>query len=475
MNPFLNVFPAVLLSAALTAQPQTHVYFVPSTTVPAATWCFGTPPGCCMDQISPRDVALVSKQTCQDCARKVAPIAAWNTLVGDADGDADYHDAALFESIDALLIKRDDPQSMRRMYVSPSASVNNTVSGGVGLRPGDVAAIVRDVAGNNGQLQYFLRAEHVRDAFGIAGPLALIDVDAIAQDDAGNVYLSLNIDKNVNVLVDGVVSARVLHDGGIGVIPATAITYNARGNVSAVTPNGGIVLLSEPAVDAMVAHANFQDQAFMCVAGLDNLTALEIDRNCAGTLSIPWGSATLTFPHLLFGGNTLVMGLLTTCGGGAIASLGTTPCPMGRSCGEPVASIGFEFGVLAPAALHALAIVDEPMPYHLVVDTCTPEFTGPGTLLLGAEYPAGPAAIALSVGPIAPGLAAQSLPSPWPTAEGFPELFGTTTLLHVFPVVGSTLSVTVPAGVTGNVLFQPLEVHPAYGVELGAPITVVLR
>lgn len=475
MKPNAMVLSVLALGGALGAQAQSHVYFVPSTTVPAANWCIAAPPGCCLDQLTPRDVSLVSKLSCQDCARKVAPLAAWNTLVGDADGDADYHDNALFESIDALLIKRDANQNMRRMFVSPSAQVRGMVSGAPGLRPGDVAAVVRNAAGADGRFLYFLRVEHVRDAFGIAGPLATIDVDAIAQDDAGNIYLSLNMDKNVNVRIDGVVTARVLHDGGVGVIPAAAITYDAAGNVSAVVASGGVIALSEPAVDAMVALAGFQDSTFACVNNLNNLTALEIDRDAAcGPLTVTWGTATFNFSHLIFGGDTLVMGLLTTCGGGAIAKLGTTPCPMGRSCGEPVASIGFEFGVLAPASVHALAIADEPEPYHLVLDTCTPEIVAPGALLLGVEYPHLPAAVALSLAPLGAAGVATSWPTPWGPAAGFPDLYPSG-LLHIFPLLSSTLNVVIPAGVVSNLVFQAVELHPVHGLELSAPITVVVR
>lgn len=475
MITLAKFLPALGFAAALAAQPQTHVYFVPATPVQAATWCLGTPPGCCMDLLTPRDVALVSKLTCQDCARKVAPLTAWNTLTGDADGDADYFDNVLFEGIDALLIKHHAAQSMRQMFVSPSARVGGAVSGLPGLRPGDVAAVVRDGMGRDGRFLYFLRAEQVRDAFGITDPLATIDVDAIAQDDAGNVYLSLASDTVLRVRIDGVVLPRTLHDGGIAVIPASAITYDAAGNVSAVVANGGMILLSEPSVDAIVAHAGFQDSAHHCVTGLDNLTALEIDRRgVCGPLNVRWGTATFAFSHLIFGGDTLVMGLLTTCGGGAIVELGATPCPMGRGCADAVASTGFEFGVLSATHVQALAVVDDPQPYHLVLDTCTPEIGAPGSLTLGVEYPAGPAAVALSLAPLAAGGVASSLPTPWGPAEGFPDLypFG---LLHIFPLTSSTLTLTLPPGVVSNLVFQAVEMHPIYGLELSAPITVVVR
>lgn len=469
------------LSTAVAAQGQPNIYFVPSADV--ESWCLAGST-CCLATITPRDVAVVQKATCQDCAYKLAPQFAWNTLVGDDDGDALYHQANLFGEIDALMFKPAGGTlpNMRQMFISPKRPLGRSVSGVPGLRPGDVGAIIRNGAGLDGQVVHFLRVEHVRSAFGLSAAITEIDVDAVAADSSGNVFLSLDADHAALLDVDGVLTPFTIQDGAILVIPTAAITYDARGNVASVLANRGMILRSESAVDGLVASAGIHDHTATCVSQIGDTDALEVIG--AGQLVLQWGRTTMSFSHLAVGGQRLTgLGVITTAG--TVMAYGPTPCLLARQCGGAFTgpTTGFEMGVQAvgggatSASLGALAFdLDLPAPYAFFVDTCTPSVATPATVALGVHGGQSPSLLMVSIGPSAAAGVAPSLPSPWLPTAAHPDLY-IAGYVATLPVPASgTLSLAVPGGVTANLVFQALTID-AVSMQplLSTPGTLVLR
>lgn len=480
----MRLAPWMVLSFAAAAVAQgNHVWFVPTS--PVEGWCHAGSP-CCVQDIGPRDVAVVTKASCQDCAMKVAPELAWNVLAGDDDGDAMHWQSALFGEIDAVLMKRagGGAPDMRHLFLSPKRALGTAVSGTPRLRPGDVAAIVRR-GGVDGQIEFFLRAEQVRDALGLTVAPADIDVDAIASDDAGNIYLSLDGDVIANLRVGVAILPRTLQDGAVAVIPATAITWDARLNVAGVVANSAMILLSEGQVNAAVAHAAVTNHAGAVVTAIGDLDALEIDETVPATLGLTWGGVLYTFPHLAFAGETLTgLGVLSTSGGGAIFTFGNLPCCLQLARGAGCLTgptTGFEMGVQAPgggaatASLNALAMRFTPSPYPFFVATCTPVVVAPVTVQVGSKGGSLPRILILSAGPTAAGTVALSAPSPWAPAVAHPDIYMHGFIGTVFMPTDS-LALAIPAIAPMNLVFQAVCLDPATGMPaLSTPGTLVIR
>ena len=478
----LHFMTMVLLPLALalsTPAQEPNIYFVPSADV--ESWCLAGH-SCCLGTISPRDVAVVNKSTCQDCAFKLAPLLAWNTLVGDDDGDASYY-RGVFGGIDALFFKRapTTQPNMRQMFISPSRPLGRAVSGSPGLRPGDVGAILRNGAGLDGQVVHFLRVEQVRAALGLTSPINDIDIDAIAVSSAGDVFLSLDADHAASLEVDGVPTPMFVQDGAILVIPATAITYDARGNVSAVAANRGMVVFSEPQVDALVASSGITNHVGVCQSQIGDTDALEIAG--IGDMQVRWGRNVYTLPHLAVGGESLTgLGVIHTAGG--VMTYGPTPCWLARHCSGSYSgpSTGFEMGVAgvgggaAAASLAALAFdLTLPSPFPFYVDTCTPTVSGPATVAVGVHGGNTPTLLLLSMGPSAIGGVAVSSSSPWLPTSAHPDIYFAGHLATV-PVAGGILTLSIPSGLTLNVVMQAVTIDPVRGQPaLSTPATLVLR
>ena len=410
--------------------------------------------------------------SCVDPSFEFAPLGAWNALAGDANGDGDYFERDLFgREIDALLVLRGGTQtSMRQLFVSTKAGTGTAVSGPPVHRPGDVARLVRD-----GRWIRFLTAIQIRDAFGITAPASQIDVDAIAQDDAGNVLLSLENTRTIHVdHGTGGLTSYTAGDGAILLIPAAEITYTASGIVQAVNPNQGILALNEGQINATVAASGIGDGAGFCADTIGDLDALEIDQRPNGQLLIQTPEGIFALPHLLFAGESLTgLGVVSTAGD--IASIGPAACPLGAPC--PAASSGIHLGADGyNHSLNALAAVEEDPPCPFVIDTCEHEWTG---ALCGTSWRLdiagrpGPTAIQVHLGPSGPGGIAPTLhPATVPFAvECFPHVvFDPARYITAFPVGSDVFSIpSLGCGGTYHLVWQATAIAPSGALALSAP------
>ncbi len=434
-----------------------------------------------MRVITPMDIALTEQSApCQHSAEKWAPNSGYNTLLGDENGDGSHWNGAPFGSIDAVFCKYKPSWTgrvnMRNAYFSPSNYVGPVVSGGPGFRPGDCGAIVRN-GGGDGQVEFFLRTEHIMKSFGIVTPQ--INLDAITQDQNRNIYISLENDQKVQVYVGSALTWMLMRDGAIGMIPASTITYDSWGNVTGVLPNRGIILLSENDVTQMTVNARLSDRVGNCLQPCVDTDALSIDPN-GGMNKMLWGTTSIPYPNLAIacesytGGGAITtrsMGQILTIDGCKVG----TPCGSGPTYGpqiglKPMSSTG---GIWSH--INGLHIVHR-SPCRFTLDTATPVTTSPSTIKVDVGSPPGSTPYLL-LGFGASGAGTVSSSAPWLFGSNcFPDLYPVIFGLGAIPTgpqgFGSLTFTGVP---TGSFLFQSVFIATTGAIELSNPVTLIVN
>lgn len=484
MNPLHTTLTLTALCAASLGAQQTTL-FVPSMLERTASHSSGTS----LQSLGTNEIAIVTHDgACAVSAEKFAPLTAYNAMAGDEDGDGSHWNPTLLGTIDAILVSSYLPAgstNLRTTWVSVSAPTGACVAG-TRLRPGDVGAIVHvpGVAGGNGVVELFLSAEQVKAALGTPAAVANIDVDAIAQDSAGNLLLSLAVAVNINVFVPGAgLTAMVLDDGAVFMIPASAITYAADGTVAAVANQRAIVVRSEAQIDAMVFNAVVARHNGTRAVVIDDLTGLDIALG-GGSFVVPWGTAAVTVPHFAFTGEQLsgLVILETTGGGTRMPIFGCAPSGTMFGAG---ASTGDELGVDTVAGpsqsfIQALELLPtEPLRFVTGTSTPTPAPGAPLSVDLGAPGAAGASAVLfLSFAPTAACMVEPVFLS-WtftPTSA-FPEVYKPD--LVIGPIAIDALgfgTFSLPGGgPLGNYLFQAAYATAAGSVEFSSPTTIEIR
>ncbi|MBX3463486.1 MAG: hypothetical protein KF830_09960 [Planctomycetes bacterium] len=261
-------------------------------------------------------------------ARPFLPISLQYHYVGDLDGDAIYVEAATSgpgNTLDAVLIKAGTtgPVTPRDVFWSIASTTSLQIPG---LRVSDVVRYA-----GQGSLEYFLTQVQLNAACGYAAASNTVNLDAIAQSAAGDIFFS---QAGVNT-INGIAT----DDGDILVIPASAITYDANGNVSAIAPGTATRIASQADLIAMVVNSGHRTSVGGVVSSSPNieLSGLEIDPN-GGTWVSPIDSN--TYPNLLFCWSDFHNdgAILSTAGGGTIAVINGVPM------GSTVATLGDQLG-----------------------------------------------------------------------------------------------------------------------------------
>ncbi len=424
--------------------------------------------------LKPNEIAVLEQFPCPGSAEKWAPRTMFHTQAGDEDGDDSYWEPSLFNRIDALVTSRvASPigiQNQRTVFYSPSAAMGNVVSGGASLRPGDVGRIVRQ-GGLDGQVQYFIRAEQIQLALGLAATPAIVDVDAIAASPNYGVFFSLDTDIACNLCSSG---PTLVRDGDLLMIPAADLVWSTAGTVAAVTPGRAVVVHTELAMTLMVQNATVTDRTGACVTAIGDLESLEIDWSGALGGTIGTCSGVHPFPHFLFTGETLTGGaILTTNGGGSIAN---GPCaPYGTLCGfgptlglqiglrPPTAAMGIPSFVNALASERVCRFVSEGrVPQIPVFTSAQIDFASPGALTW----------VFLAFAPSGPGVVAPSSPFSWgllcyPDYYAVPNFMGTIGTATGF---GTYTSPAVPWPT--DLVFYGITITSSGGIEVSTPSTI---
>jgi hypothetical protein len=339
MQPFLLPVAATgLLAAAASAQSS----FLFNTSQQELT--MSNSGGTVLKDLRPNEVVHVEFFPCPVIsAEKWAPTTCYQTMAGNENGGPVYYNPALFGSIDAL-VEMPSPVNLtnpRTLFFSPDVAMGTAISGAPGLRPGDTGRIVQS-GGQDGQVQYFLRAEDVQQALGMPLSPIVVDVDAIAANPGFGIFFSVDQTHTIN----NVCNVTTIQDGDVLMIPPNAITWTWDLRVQSVLPNSAQVVYTEAQMDTFVVAAGVNDHLGNCVTQIVDLEALEIDYAGAGVTIVTCPGNILTVPALIFTAETGTgASVLTTDLGGQIYVAGCGP--LGRSCGSPP-TLGDQMGLRPP-------------------------------------------------------------------------------------------------------------------------------
>jgi hypothetical protein len=409
-------------------------------------------------------------------AEKYAPRETYHVMAGDENGNAVYFAPGLFGSIDALCepfggTAGTPGGNARTLFFSPSVAMGTNISGGPGLRPGDVGRIVRNTFGD-GQVEYFMRREQFNQALGL--PLTSpIDVDAICFQPGLGVYFSLDQDVPATTFC----GPALIQDGAIACVPDWAITWTPDFRVAAVVPNSAAVVYSETQIDAMVVAANVANRFGACLTNAVDLESLDFDFAAGIGFAFPCSGAVIQAPNFVFSVETGTgASLLTTAGGGAIYFhfCGPAATPCGGT------TLGVQMGVLPPTAavgvpsyVNALAFTRTT---RFVTEPQTPVVTAPLGAPAGAtqiDYRS-PYAWNMVFIDLAPATVPGSLPA-FPFSQlCFPDLYTPNLILHFWPAPGQWGSfpmVAIPPAFSGKVLYQMVGFGGS-GLELSTPTVI---
>lgn len=393
---------------------------------------------------------------------KIHTAATTNALLGDEDGDGDHFES-IFGAIDALeylhypaamvpfpfgnLTDHDLIWSARESFGGAGASADNAPRGAA---DGSLFRFVADANGN--RIQIVLAESAILGAIGQSASLGDdIDVDAFAQDDMGNVYLSFDEDELVN--------GNPVQDGSVVVLPIAALTVQPDGVISAVTPNAAIEILNESDFDTMVAATGIAGTQLV-----GDVRDMVMDPS-GGTFL---GRDGLMYPHLMFITENQGPNVFSTSNGGRFGDLNFVPTGTVNSA---PGTLGF---ATFSGALSALALTDD-RPRALTCDVADGEvdWLGGETHVewdIGNCTPNSPVIFIIGISPGTAGVQTISAPI---LGKIYPEFLP-------IPIVHN-LVFTLPSDANGILQFSAVLTHSisphvliaqAYDVgtdQLGAP------
>lgn len=342
-------------------------------------------------------------------ARSFLPISLQDHYIGDLDNDGRYvevSDEGPFGSsnaIDEIFVKAGTlgPVTPRDVFFSVEDA--NVVGG---ILQSDV---VRYMA--QGVREVFMTEAQLITATGVTVTLTnTINLDALCQTAGGDLFFSVS---DAETMTLGAVA-----DGDLLHIPASAITYDGAGNVTAITANSAIRVATEAQVLAMITASGIRQASGAVIGTLFELAGLEIDPN-GGTWVSPVDL--LNYPNLLFCWNDASNdgGIVATAGGGTIAVINGVP--MGSASGTWGDQVGQLPTATGTNGLNGLALIPQQAPVFSLMNfprnLHTPG-TAPGKTVVqlqaSAGTPNGFTIMAWSVEASIPGGTFPAFPAPAP-------------------------------------------------------------
>ncbi len=245
-------------------------------------------------------------------ARPFGTYSTINVMHGDGDNDGNLNAIDPYGDLNCLFVRHRpphaetgpvDPGTVFMSVTSDGRAAVATTAGIQTIQDGDLFRC------RNGRLEVFVHEADLTIAMGGSG--TDIDLDGMAQDAAGNLWLSLwNLTTQVG--------SNTYLDGDVVYIPATAITYDANGMVTAIQANAAQIWATEADMDQLVVNSGTLDQAGAPCTRAGDVAGLSIDPN-GGT----WASPQLgtVGPNLVFGSNIAgnFDNLWSTANGGSAA------------------------------------------------------------------------------------------------------------------------------------------------------------
>ncbi|MHC5211237.1 MAG: hypothetical protein ACYTG2_11010 [Planctomycetota bacterium] len=390
----------------------------------------------------------------------------YNVVHGDKDCDGVLYDATMGGAIDAITVCGDTADARFPRFPNVFVSVKETIgtSGSTAvMTPGDVAS-----PRLGGGYAYLIREDQIRSVFDIPAEYP-IDVDAVAQDGDGTLYLSLEQD----VMIRG--GTQIARDGDLLMIAAADLVWDGCQIVDTF-PSTGTIAVFEATWDAMVANSNVSDSSGAAVTTIVDFDGISLE-GVAGSWASQGLDGTVMLPHFLFCGQSL--------NGAAVLSSqfgGTVAVVNGRNLADvsPTATLGDLMGLQVGTAanvrpLDGLSLIDH-QPTRLVADLAPALPAGPGMVSIewGGADPFGPTALLFDVGTatscgVMPGV---TIPNP-----GFGYLFclGGFTPIAIGPAdangwahVPFVYTGGIPAGTV--IVLQPVARLSAFsGATIGGP------
>ena len=411
-------------------------------------------------------------------AEKWAPRTAFHVLAGDEDANGVYFKPGIFGSIDALCggigtLPAIGGTNLRTVFWSPSTAMGTNISGAPGLRPGDVGRIVRNSAGLEGQIEYFMRREQFNMAMGL--PLNTpIDIDGVAFQPGLGVYFSLDAD----ILANTICGPTLLRDGDMLCVPDWSITWTPDFRVQSVLPNTCAVVYTEAQIDAMVVNAQVTDRFGNCLTNAVDLEDFDFDWSAPGGMSFACPGTAVAAPNFVFAVETGTgASLLTTVGGGQIynhlCGAAGRPCGGGPTFGPQMGirpastTVGAASHICGVMSTYTQRFVLEPQQHVMTVPGGAP--LGANMIDYGSPFAWNLAFLEL-VPPTVPG----SIPAFPFSLTCFPDLYATSLNVWWFPLAGSWGSfpmVAIPPAFSGKILYQALGFGGS-GFELSTPTVV---
>lgn len=498
MKTFATLISATLLAGAAPSQDPAALLL---STKQTETTRSGSNGSAVLSQLEPNSVSLLTPNAqCFHSAEKFAPSLGFQTIAGDENADGTVFAPDLMGGVDAVLVKpycwdseagatpRVDPINWFDVYVSPTKDVGTFVSGAPGLRRGDCGLFRRTGAGN-GRVEHFIRAEQIIEALGIVDPQTNqrldvddLNLDGIEVDLQRNIFLTLEDDHTVRLIVGGVLTTFLLRDGDVVRIAPGAWTPDARGNVGAVLANRGQIVLREAGVDGMVANAMLADVSGACPTTIGDTDAIAMDPN-GGLFQTTWDNQLLMLPNLLLAGETLTgAGVISTAFGGTIANV--NGCLLAEPCvaaGTP--STGERMGLAPSGAVGSLDGLTtlHTEPCRFVLDSPTPDgLGGPIEVHIGTNLPVPAAVLFWGIGalPVSPSMDFTAFaPGTICFPEIYPAVLASPGVVRPFAPDGfggrvARLGPVVAPIIAPGIVFQAATFNGGW-IQLSSPITLV--
>ncbi len=222
---------------------------------------------------------------------------------GDTDGDGNLSEFDTEGDTNCLFVPRHgaiaptgpiEPSDLFRAIARNSFPVYiATTAGNVQVNDGDA------FRARNGQIEVFVRESMLSAALG--DPNLDFDLDSLCQDPQGNLYFSGKDNETLTMGPWATVQNGAFDDGDIVYIPASAITYDAQGLITAIAPDSALFFAREADVDAMVTNAvTYRLNGNQATTVVD-IGGMDLDPN-GGTWTSPQNPS-LTAPNIVFGSN----------------------------------------------------------------------------------------------------------------------------------------------------------------------------
>lgn len=415
--------------------------------------------GTVLRNLLPNEITVVEfNSACMASAEKWLPRTCTHTMAGDENADGNFFNPGILGGIDALVSVANwtspiGGDTQRSIYYSPEVAMGTNISGGPGLRPGDIGRINR-VGFVDGQVEYFITQEQLNLALGLPSFYA-INIDAACFQP--NFGLFFSVDADVPAMT--VCGPTLIRDGDVLCLPGGSMGYSGSLTIATTTPNSVVRVYTENQMSIMTTNAMVADRFGGCVTNVIDIESLEMDLVGPTTTITPCPGMILLVPNLVYSCEAGTgASLLETAGGGMIHN---TPCgPAGTSCVTGNPTMGPQMGVRplsltvgVPSYINALCASRG---CRHVLEPQNPVVSGPAPMGATMIDYYSPFVLGLVVVELVPPTVPGSLPAFPFSPTCFPDLYAPSIIpwVTVGPGYGSFPMLGIPALFTGKVLFQ---------------------